>query len=122
MEAGSATIGLSPAVFCSGCMMMTKKLGDNDSLAVDLLLDRSMNKNGRDIVNSFVSPIGDDVVRSVGAVETLLRLVSEMPAEEVPAGLAARTVERVRLHAEQHSTAAARSEQQLSIGQGPQHA
>lgn len=100
---------------------MNKILGVDDALAVDLLMDRSMNKTGTQAVTSFVAPVGDEVVRRVGAVESLLRLIAEMPAEEVPVGLAQRTIEHVR-HFRQHGTIAPAAQQQAVIGQGPQHA
>jgi len=102
--------------------MMNKILGDNDALAVDLLMDRTMSNNGTGVVTSFVSPVGDEVVRRVGAVESILRLVAEMPAGEVPAGLAQRTIDRVR-HLRQHGVVAPRNAAEpMVIGQGPQHA
>lgn len=77
---------------------MNKKLGDNDAMAVDLLLDRSNMSTSSNTGNSFAAPVGDSVVRRIGATEAVFRLIAEMPASEPPAGLAKRTVERIYSH------------------------
>jgi len=109
--------------------MMTMKLGDDDARAVDLLLDRS-NKvndaNGNGGSSVYVTPVGDAVARRIGAVETVLRLVAEMPVADPPAGLAARTMERIHQRGETNviapTTGVTTHPQQPIIGQGPRHA
>jgi hypothetical protein len=68
---------------------------------------------------AFAPQISDAVVARVGAVESLLRLVAQMPAEDPPVGLAQRTLERI--HRAEHR-AVAPAVQAPALGQGPQHA
>ena len=125
--AGPAAIVLSPGEL--GCMM-SKQLGDDDALAVDLLLDRSnqvSDGNGGSGTGVYVTPVGDAVTKRIGAVESVLRLVAEMPAAEPPADLVARTLDRIGQRANQGMMApgAAATQgqpQQPIIGQGPRHA
>ena len=122
---GLATIGLPPEQL--GCMM-TMKLGDNDAQAVDLLLDRSSKFSGGNGGGSgvYAKPVGDAVARRIGAVESVLRLVAEMPAVEPPADLVAKTMDRIRQRGNVGIIAPAgvdtHEQQQPSIGQGPRHA
>jgi len=111
--------------------MMTMKLGDDDSRAVDLLLDRS-NKvtdgNGNGGSSVCVTPVGDAVARRIGAVETVLRLVAEMPAADPPTDLVAKTMDRIRQRGVNPNviapaaTVEGHQQQQPIIGQGPRHA
>jgi hypothetical protein len=72
---------------------MEMKLSEDDALAVDLMLDRSSATGGNSA--TFAAPAGDSVVERIGAVETVMRLLAEMPAADPPADLAQRTIERI---------------------------
>jgi hypothetical protein len=110
--------------------MMTKQLGDNDAQAVDLLLDRSnqvSDGNGNGGTGVYVTPVGDAVARRIGAVESVLRLLAEMPATDPPADLFEKTMDRIAQHPSQGvmapGTAATHGQPQHPIiGQGPRHA
>src|SRR3982750_3918552 len=80
--------------------MMSKRLGDYDAQAVDLLLDRSNkaadgNGGGTNAASAFMAPVGDEVANRIGAVESVLRLVTEMPAPDPAPDLIKRTLERI---------------------------
>ncbi|HEY7089578.1 MAG TPA: hypothetical protein VH518_15885 [Tepidisphaeraceae bacterium] len=90
---------------------MNKRLGDDDALAVDLVLDRtnmvSGNTSGSGDGNGhgnggdtgvFFAPVGDAVAVRIGAVEAVLRVLNELPDENPPAGLAERTVGKILQH------------------------
>ncbi len=64
-------------------------LSEEDSRAVDLLLDRSVKADG-----TFAAPATNMSAR-VAAAEKILDLLARMPATEPPAGLAARTMQRI---------------------------
>ena len=75
---------------------MTRKLTNADRAAVDLLFDRiqsaSGNGDGGDGVVAVAGAVPD---ANLKAVETVLSLLSEMPAPEPPADLATRTLNRL---------------------------
>jgi len=110
--------------------MMTKQLGDNDAQAVDLLLDRSnqvSDGNGNGGTGVYVTPVGDAVARRIGAAESVLRLLAEMPAADPPADLAERTLLRISQRAAHGvmapgADASQHQPQQPIIGHGPRHA
>src|ERR1700733_517725 len=77
-----------------GCNM-GKRLGEDDAQAIDLLLDRSSTA-ANNSSSTFAAPAGDAVVERIGAAETVLRLLSEMPAADPPANLTQKTNERIR--------------------------
>lgn len=73
---------------------MTKRLGDSDRRAVDLLLDRSAaagNGNGDGNV-SHTQPATEPGIQ---AVQRVLSLLDRMPVDEPPADLVARTLARI---------------------------
>jgi hypothetical protein len=72
---------------------MGKRLGDEDSAAVDLLLDRANTAQSGDS-GAFATPAGDAAVKRIGAVEAVFRLLAEMPAAEPPADLVQKTMQR----------------------------
>jgi len=110
---------------------MNKRLGDDDASAVDLVFDRISqvndgNGNGGGTM-AYFTPVGDSVARRIGAVETVMRLLAEMPADEPPTGLSQRTIQRIE------QAAATGSQQQRQhvqperplppgIGEGSTHA
>jgi len=76
---------------------MTKRLGDRDRRAVDLLLDRSAGAadgdgNGNGGYVTHAQPAEDS---SIAAVQRTLSLLDLLPAEEPPADLIARTMARI---------------------------
>jgi hypothetical protein len=75
---------------------MGKRLGDEDAQAIDLLLDRS-NTVANNNSSAFSTPAGDSVVERIGAAETVMRLLAEMPAADPPADLVRKTLDRIRL-------------------------
>jgi hypothetical protein len=78
---------------------MTHSLNDQDQLAVDLILDRGFLKNSAmnnsGISSSFSAPGRDNVEIRVGVVESLLRIVSLMPAADPSPDLTRRTLQRI---------------------------
>jgi hypothetical protein len=122
---GPATIVLLP-VESWGVRMA--KLLDDDAFAIDLLLDRtnvtaqqSDATHGKRAGAFLSQPIGDSVVKRIGAAEAILRLLAESPAPEPSPDLAHKTLQHIKqagstahqMDAEHH---------QPPIGQGPQHA
>jgi hypothetical protein len=88
---------------------MSKRLGDDDAQAVDLLLEHG--GTAADVAaGAFLTSLSESVVDRVGIVESVFRLLSEMPAPEPPADLVQRTVERCQ-HAGIVPAAAAQAEQ-----------
>ena len=73
---------------------MGAKLNQNDATAVDMVLDR-MQVGGDGGTLAFAAPVGEAVTERIGAVESVLRILSEVPVEEPPQNLAARTLARV---------------------------
>ena len=74
---------------------MTKRLGESDRRAVDLLLDRSAgagNGNGNGGYVAHAQPATEPGLQSVQRVLSLLEL---MPADEPSADLMARTLARI---------------------------
>ena len=75
---------------------MTKRLGDSDRHAVDLLLDRSTDANGDGQGNggyiSHAQPAAGPGIQSVQAVLSLLDL---LPVDEPSADLMTRTLARI---------------------------
>jgi|SRR5687768_2924874 len=76
---------------------MTKRLGDSDRRAVDLLLDRSTgavdgdgNGNGR-----FVAHAHPGTEPGIQSVQRVLSLLDLMPADEPSADLVTRTLARI---------------------------
>jgi hypothetical protein len=76
---------------------MGKRLGEDDALAIDLLLDRSSAATTNSS-STFATPSSDSVVQRIGAAEHVLRLLAEMPAADPPADLTHKTMERIRQH------------------------
>jgi hypothetical protein len=123
-------------------MNFKKRLGENDAKAVDLLLDRTSsatngsssgaasppagNGNGLNVMSTaevFASPIDDEVIKRVGAVETVLRLLAEMPAPDPPSDLVQRTLDRIRVRtAAVPRTTSEQPGPHPIIGHGPPHA
>ena len=75
---------------------MTRKLSDADRAAVDMLIDRlntdNGNGNGSDGYVSMTAAVDD---QRLGAVETILQTLSQMPAPEPSSDLAVRTLQRI---------------------------
>ena len=67
---------------------MTKRLGESDRRAVDLLLDRAAADG------SYVSH-AQPTTEGLEGVQRVLNLLDRMPAEEPPADLMARTLARI---------------------------
>jgi hypothetical protein len=100
-----------------------RKLGDDDALAVDLLLDRScMVNNGNGGSGVFAAPVGDSVARRLGAAESLLRLVAQMPMEDPPTDLLHRTLERIRQHGRLGAQPVEGASPQPNLGSGSNQA
>lgn len=76
---------------------MNKRLGENDAQAVNLLLDHGNTATGSTDGSLVFAPVvGDSVTKRIGAVETVLRLIAEMPAADPAPDLVKRTMERIR--------------------------
>lgn len=71
---------------------MTKRLGESDRRAVDLLLDRSTGAAGD---GSYVAHAQAATEPGIQAVQRVLNLLERLPAEEPPADLIARTLARI---------------------------
>ena len=83
---------------------MTKRLGESDRRAVDLLLDRTTAGEG------FVAHAQLTTEPGLQGVQRVLSLLERMPAEEPSADLMARTMARIEsgvMMAPVHSPAAA---------------
>jgi hypothetical protein len=75
---------------------MKKRLGDDDASAVDLAFDASSKANkGSGLAAIFGAPVNDAVTKRYTAVDAMLRLLAEMPADEPPPGLARRTCDKI---------------------------
>jgi hypothetical protein len=71
--------------------IMTRKLSDEDSRAVDLLLD-----HGTGMGNDGITRVAPHVSQKrLAAAEKLLKLVGQMPTEEPPDDLVAKTMRRI---------------------------
>ena len=78
---------------------MTKRLGERDRRAVDLLLDRSTgtengdgNGNGN---GGYVAHAALATEPGIAAVQSVLSLLDMLPADEPPADLLERTMSRI---------------------------
>jgi hypothetical protein len=100
---------------------MLQRLGEDDALAIDPLLDRSMSSNANQ-AGTFVSPVSDAVIARVGAAESILRLIAQMPASDPPAGLVQRTLDRIKQRTAPVNQPVDADRQQPDLGQGRQHA
>ena len=72
---------------------MSKQLGDGDGRAIDLVLDRGSTDASDQA--AFIPPSGDGFENRVRKVESILRLLSFMPAPDPSPDLVMRTLERV---------------------------
>jgi hypothetical protein len=99
---------------------MIHRLGDDDALAIDLLLDRSMSSNANMTGTTFVNPLNDSVIARVGAAESVLRLIAQMPASDPPAGLVQRTLDLIKRRSAQ--VAQPIKNDRPDLGQGRPHA
>ena len=89
MGAGIGAIS-SGANTCQGTYM-TKRLGESDRRAVDLLLDRMTGAAGDGNYVTHAQP----TTAGVEGVQRVLSLLDRMPAEEPAADLMARTLSRI---------------------------
>ena len=77
------------------------RLSDEDSRAVDLLLDSpetgngNGNGNGHGISNAFQAATSTNFTQRLARAEQLLDVIGQMPATEPPANLVARTLQAV---------------------------
>ena len=143
MLLGLVAMVLPPDLLGVFSMSFKKRLGENDAKAVDLLLDRTFsatdgnsssgaahppagNGNGMNAMSTaevFASPTDDEVIKRVGAVETVLRLLAEMPAPDPPSDLVQRTLDRIRARtAAIPGTTTEQPGPHPIIGHGPPHA
>ena len=84
------------AVNTSGVHMQPMRLGERDGYAVDLLLDRTASIGQ---TTMYAAPGNDGMDKRVRSVEAILGVLSQMPAEDPPADLAARTLQRIEQRA-----------------------
>jgi len=76
---------------------MRIRLDDEDRRAVDLLLERASGIGDMPPLEQlFRAPVAGGFERRLDAAEQLLGLLDQMPAEEPPADLVSRTLQRVR--------------------------
>lgn len=66
---------------------MMKTLREDDAQALDLLLEE-----GLDFARTDITSLDEATVNRVGIVESMLRVVGEMPAEDPPHDLVSRTL------------------------------
>jgi hypothetical protein len=71
---------------------MTKRLGDSDRRAVDLLLDQAVDGDGN---GGYVVHAQPALGPGVPGVQRVLSLLDLLPEEEQPADLIARTMARI---------------------------
>jgi hypothetical protein len=86
------------AAYTSGVHMQPKRLGEADAYAVDLFLDKTATV-GQTMM--YAAPGNDGMDKRVRAVESILGVLRQMPAEDPPADLAARTLQRIQQRAYQ---------------------
>ena len=93
LGAGSGAISESGATQVRGSRM-TKRLGDSDRRAVDLLLDQAVDGGG-DGNGGYVVHAQPALGPGVPGVQRVLSLLDLLPEEEPPADLIARTMARI---------------------------
>jgi hypothetical protein len=75
---------------------MRKRLKLEDRQAIDVLLERPNGQGSRSVVEMvFAQPARDQFEDRLGAAERVLDLLGEMPAEDPPADLLSRTMQRI---------------------------
>jgi hypothetical protein len=74
---------------------MKKRLGDDDASAVDLAFDKAAKAKGTGLAAIFGTPVNNAVAKRYTAVDSIVRLLDQMPADDPPAGLAKRTCDRI---------------------------
>ena len=75
---------------------MSKRLGDDDASAVDLAFNRHRaDRTGSGLAAIFGPPVNHAVAKRFTAVDAMLRLLAEMPADDPPPGLAKRTCDKI---------------------------
>jgi hypothetical protein len=75
---------------------MKKRLGDDDASAVDLAFDRrTRTTRSTGLAAIFGPPVNHAVAKRFSAVDAMLRLLAEMPADDPPPGLAKRTCDSI---------------------------
>jgi hypothetical protein len=75
---------------------MRKQLNLEDRQAIDVLLERPDGQGSKTIVEMvFAQPARDQFEDRLGAAERVLELFGEMPAEDPPADLVSRTMQRI---------------------------
>jgi hypothetical protein len=87
---------------------MTPRLRDEDRLAVDLLLDRAAASSAG---NAGFTQVHGGASEQVVKVQSLLRVLDLMPAEEPAADLLARTLRRVEVESAAHDPSVLRPAQ-----------
>ena len=88
---------------------MARRLSESDASAVDVVLNDARGGSG------FAEPVGDAVIKAVAAVDGMLRLLDQLPTENPPAGLVARTMALIQRQGEKVN--AVLQSQQLNLGQ-----
>jgi hypothetical protein len=85
---------------------MMPRLRDEDRLAVDLLLDRAVTSSGGNGQSGTgFTPVNSGATEHVAKVQSLLRVLEMMPAEEPPSDLVAKTIRRVEAESAEDSSA-----------------
>jgi hypothetical protein len=74
---------------------MTKRLGESDRRAVDLLLDRTTDAGNGNGNGGYVAHAQPATEPGIQAVQRVLSLLDVMPADEPAADLIARTMARI---------------------------
>lgn len=92
---------------------MARRLSDTDAKAVDSVLNDSRMHAG------YAEPMGDEVIKAVGAVDGLLRLLDQLPTENPPAGLVARTMMLIQRQSDKVN--AALQARPMDLGQSQSH-
>src|SRR5436309_2757160 len=84
---------------------MRVRLDEEDRRAVDLLLERASGIGDTPPVEQLFSPpVAPGFERRLDAAEAILSILDHLPADEPPADLVVRTMERIH-QAETHDTA-----------------
>ena len=75
---------------------MRTQLNNEDRRAIDLLLERASGIGDTPAVEQlFRAPVVGNFERRIDAVDKILELLDQMPAEEPPADLVNRTLQRI---------------------------
>jgi len=85
-----------PSALSSWGSIMSKRLSADDRHAIDLILERPDGQGNTPLVEMvFARPVKAKFEERLDKVETILTVLSAMPAEEPPMDLVSKTLQRI---------------------------